>query len=561
MPRSSPSTDGDVLEVELEPQSSASLLHEPAPRASRLRPVYLIVLGSVLIFGLTMVPGAGDRPVSLVPVETLPEPAVATTAPALPALSEATLAGDTFELLPVVWPENTTRVVGPAAFQDHMWLIASSASIDRLTVFKSEDGADWKQVGEITGESGTVKIHDLESFGGSLMALGTIANQSGPAAAYGYPDQVVIWRSADGARWVETIIVPYDGENWHPQLSLVTDDRSILIGGREVAASGQLLEGIIPPGLSPSVIEGRLDLVQNPGAVGTISVIAPPGIEVFRSDTVVSLPTDIRNILYQSEDSRQWEAVDIDSTLITWSGLLARPGRGFLARNSSGEMYSTIDGLGWGRNRTIPPAAYARWGEWLVGVQVLPWTDQLMVGVGTDYAGIQLPADDAPIWSDTGEMAGGPAGLVSVVPNYLGPAPTLSVTSDSQLFTLRADMFSISTGGSDTASVFFHQLPGSYDPATDKVTIDLSGAGDQVVVDLTDLQGLRDRVGGVWQTNVFASMDALLWAQSDVILNSPFVEILGPLPDGFLIAARTGNDPHATVELYRTGPLPEGMDR
>jgi hypothetical protein len=370
---------------------------------------------------------------------------------------------------------------------------------------------------------------------------------------------VVIWRSADGARWVETIIVPYDGENWHPLLNLVTDDRSILIGGREVAASGQLLEGIIPPDLSPSVIEGRLDLVQNPGAVSTVSVMAPPGIEVFRSDKVISLPTDVRNILYQSEDSRQWDEVDIDSNLITWSGLLARPGRGYLARTSSGEMYSTVDGRGWGRNRTVPPAAYARWGDWLVGVQVLPWADQLMVGAGTDFAGIQLPDDATQIWSETGEVAGGPAGLVSVVPNYLGPAPTLTVTSDSQQFTLRADMFSISTGGSDTASVFFHQLPGSYDPATDEVTIDLFDAADLVVVDLTDLQRLRDRVGGVWQTNVFASLDAISWAQSDVILNSPFVEILGPLPDGFLIAARTGNDPDAAVELYRTGPLPEGM--
>lgn len=559
MPRSSQSTDGELLEVELEPLSGAPSFHDQAPHTFRMRPIYLIVLGTALIVGLAMVPGADDPPLMLVPIETLPEPAVATTAPSLPALSQATVIDDTFELLRVVWPAHITNVVGPVSFLDHIWVIVSSSSNSSLTVIKSEDGADWIEVGEITEESGTMTISDLEAFGGSIVALGTITNQSGPAAAYGYPDQVVIWRSSDGATWDQTNVVPFDGVSWHPQLTLATDDRSILIGGTEFAARGQLLDDVIPSDLSPAVIEGRLDLVLNPGAVSTISVMAPPGIEVFRSDAVASLPNDHRNFLYRSQDLRRWEAVEIDQGLITWSGLITRPGRGFLARNRSGEMYSTIDGLGWGRNRTIPPADYVRWGEWLVGVQILPWSDRLMIGAGTDYAGIELP-DDVAIWSESGELAGGSAGLVAAVPTYLGPPPVVSIKSGSQNFTLAADRFSISSEGSDTASVFFQQLPGSYDPATDEITIDLSEAGDHVVVGLDDLQKLRDQVG-VWRTNVFASVDALSWAQSNTSLDSPFVQILGPIPDGFLIAVRTGSDYNAQVELYRTGPFPEGLYR
>lgn len=551
MPRSSPSTDGELLEIELEAPSSAPSSDGPAPRTFRLRPVFLVVLGSALIFGLLVVPGAGDSPLTLVPVGTLPEPVVATTTPALPALNQATLVDDTFELFPVVGLEGITRVAGPAVFEGQVWLIVSSP--DSIRVLKSEDGADWTQVSEITGESGMMTIQDLESFGGSLVALGTISDQTGPAAAYGYPDQVVIWRSSDGARWAERVIVPYDGENWHQELTLVTDGRSILIGASELAAGGQPLEEAIPPGLSAAVIEGRLDLVLNP-PVGTISVMAPPGIEVYRSEASVSPPTDVRNILYLSEDSRQWNEVEIDPGLITGSGLLTRPGRGFLARDASGEMYSTIDGLGWGRNRTVPPATYSRWGEWLVGVQAQPWSDRLMIGAGTEYAGIELP-DDLPIWSDSGQVTGGPGGLVSVVPIYLGPAPTVSITSDAQQFTLTPDRFSIATEAG-TAFVIYARLTGSYDPVTDEVTIDLSDRGDQVVVDLDDLQVLRGRSAGMWETKVFASRDALSWAQSDLILDSPYVEILGPLPEGFLIAVWTGVD---DIELYRTGPLPEGM--
>ena len=103
-----------------------------------------------------------------------------------------------------------------------------------------------------------------------------------------------------------------------------------------------------------------------------------------------------------------------------------------------------------------------------------------------------------------------------------------------------------------------YQPSGSYDPATDMVSIDL-GAGEPVLIDLDDLQPLRTTAAGEWETRVYTSPDALRWSQSSVTFHTTDVEVLGALPEGFLIVVEQGIGAERTVELYRTGPVTSGV--
>jgi len=560
MPRSSPSTEDEFQEVDLDPDFAAPSALDLPQRPLRLRPIHLVGLLPALAIGLALVPRVDDGPLTLVSVERLPEPAVATTAAVLPARSYATLTNDTFDLLPVEGLGEIGNVVGPAALHNRTWLAATSTTQEKVLVFSSDDDVAWDIAVEIVADLGTIAIHDLEYFGGSLVILGTIATDSGPSSAFGYPDRAVIWWSSDGSVWNETTVVPEDGRNWHPNLTLATDGRALLVGARRVAAGGSLIDGIIPAELTSVIRAGQLDIHLNPGVATTVSVVAPPGIEVFRSDAVIALPSDVTHAMYRSENLRTWDEVAVPEGLIPWSGLTATPGRGFLAPSSSGEIYSTIDGVGWGRNLTIQPAAYRRWGEWLVGLDAEPGPDRLLIGAGTDFADIRLEVGSPPIWSEAGEVVGGPAGLASVVPAYTGPAATVSVTSGSRVYTLRNGVFSISTIGQSDAGVFFARLPGSYDPASGIVAIDLGDGAPLVPVDLVDLQGLRTPGAGAWETNMYVSLNAMAWSRSSMVLPGPEAHILGGTANGFLIAFRPGDDSSGPIEVYRTGPLPSGTN-
>lgn len=557
MPRSSLSTEDQLLEVALEPDFAASRALDLPERPFRLRPIHLVGLLPALAIGLALVPRVDDGPLTLVSIEQLPEPAVATTAPLLPAESRAALWPETFELISINRLGSVGEVVGPVALDGRIWLIATPDPPEARAVFFSsgDDGVTWQQAVEIVKGSGSMVIHDVAAFGGSLVALGTSTAKSGLMAAYGYPDEVFILRSSDGTHWNEAMIISNDERNWHPELRLVTDGHTILIGGTEATARAGLLESMIPPELVQLSLDGKLDVVLE---AGQVSVVAPPGIAVFASERAVALPDDPRSILYRSEDLHRWEEVGVEPSIIL-SEALAKPGGGFVAPSDSGDMYSTIDGASWGRNLTIPPASYNRWNEWLVGLQSVRGADRLVIGAATDYATIGLPVDHQ-IWSGQGEVIGGPAGLASLVPVYLEPAPTVSVSLGSEQFTLRDGMFSISTEGSDEASMLFHQLPGSYDPASGTVTIQLGAGREHVVIDLDDLQGLRSSSGGVWETSVYLSPDALRWSRSSITFTTSGVEILGAMPNGFLIAFRPGGDQDGPIELYRTGPLPSEMN-
>lgn len=554
MPRSSPNTEAALLEVELDLQFHAPQ-EQATPPTFRLRPIHLVGLFPALVIGLSLVPRIDEVQPVLVSVETLPEPAVATTAALLPAESHASLTNLTFELMPIDLGRNDT-LVGPATLNDRLWLIASADGVP--VVYSSRDnGVTWEQTGEVASGSETVVIHDLVSFGGSLVALGTTSSTTGPAAIFGYPDQVVLWRSSDGTRWNEDLILPSDGHNSHALLRIITDGRTILIGGRESEVGGSMLESVVPEYLVPAVIAGKLDAVVQSGTHGLLSVLAPPGIEVWRSQEAVSLPDGFRSVLYRSDDLKRWEEVDVEPGLIL-SEMVVKPGGGYVVPSSSGDMYSAMDGRGWGRNLTVPPATYRRWGEWLVGMQFQGGVDRLVIGAGTSYATVDQPLNSSLIWSAGGDFAGGPAGLVSLVPTYLGLAPPVTVTSGSQIFMLSDGRFSVSAPGGGEALVVFQQLPGSFDPASNTVSIDLGG-GEQVPIDLDDLQGLRADINGQWETHVYSSPDAMRWSQSNIAFPTSDVEVLGALPDGFLIAVGQRSISERFVELYRTGPLPSGV--
>jgi hypothetical protein len=411
----------------------------------------------------------------------------------------------------------------------------------------------WEVVGVVPSSNSHITIHDLVAYDGELVAIGTVSSFSGTLGSFGYPDQVVVWRSDDGAGWVESTLVN-DGTTWHPQLTLVSDGHALLVGGQEVTAVASAIEALIPADLIAELRTGRLDvaIVQDP--VASIVVIAPPGIEVYRSELFEAIDLDERNLLLYSDRSEQWAQVEIGADLITWQGLVARPGRGFLARTSDGDMYTTVDGRGWGRNRTIPQADYTRWGDWLVGIEVQPWSDQLVIGSGSEFARVEQPTDKSALWSESGQVIAGSVGLLSVVPAYAGPATEVSVDSGSQRFTLRADMFSIAGAGSDRASVFFHRLPGSFNSTTGEVVIDIAGR-DRVVIDIARLQVLRAEAASLWTTQIYASTNGLDWQSAQTALPGRSVAALGAVPGGFLLAVDESVVGGSSSRLY-FAPMP-----
>jgi hypothetical protein len=359
---------------------------------------------------------------------------------------------------------------------------------------------------------------------------------------------VVAWHSGDGVEWDSTVVDEGD-EMWHPHLLLATDGYALLIGGVATTAAASVVEAVLPDDLIEEIRAGRLDLVRAGDPMWSVSVVAPPGIEVYRADLAAPIEIVQQNLLLHFDKSREWSRVDVSPDLITWPGLVARPGRGFLARTSTGEIYTTVDGRGWGRNRTIPLADFTRWGDWLVGIEVQPWSDRLVIGSGTEYAWVEQPVDRAPIWSDGGQVIGGPSGLLSVVPTYAGPAAEVSINSGSQRFTLKADMFSIAEPGTEAASVFFHSLPGSFNSTTDEVVIDIAGA-DRVVIDVDRLQVLRAGDESLWVTGVYSSADGLDWWKAQTQLRGRSVTALGPVPGGFLLSVNGSSGRRSPPELY-----------
>ena len=526
----------------------------PKPRATPEtsgRGWLLWVLLSVMVGGgLALLPGEAIEPPTTAPTPVLPTPDLATTSTTLARTSVAVMSEDTFPLVPVRGLDGFVNLVGPVEFGGRYWIAGNdSYPSSEVKILSSIDGKVWEVEARVPASAGGwLRIDDIDTFEGVLMAVGAAGDVQGPSYAPETPASPVVWKSSDGRRWSSHPISKANLDS--PSLQLTAGAGEVLITEYPGPSFDSSVLDEIPPELLPGLERGDFSLWAD---AYDFRVVAPPGVELFHVRTNQYLRASEPPELFRSENLIIWEDVGVEFSI--WH-LAATPDGGFLSHND-GMRYSR-DGRSWEGTDRFPPLDYQRWGDdRLLGIDQSGSTNLLSVlGTGAPVT-IDLPSEITG--NEQGlSITSGRSGLASVLGSYDQDHVEPITRIDGHLLSLDGGVLRIEEPTGETTYANFDSnglVHGNYVPETDSIRIETIDAGKTFEFPVAVFLDLRNRPQR-FRFDVFVSRDGLTWASPQTGLRAAHVGILGSVDEGFLIALQNYGADHRElpITVYRTGP-------
>ena len=501
--------------------------------------------------GIALIPGGSLDPPATTAIEpVLPAPELATTSTTLPAASVAVMSDNTVSLTPTAGLEGFLRLTRPVAFNGRHWIVGNHGypSAD-ATVLSSLDGNRWEAEAVVSAaEGGWLRIDDIGTFGGVLMAVGTEGSDPGPAYAPPTAGALVLWKSIDGRRWSSLTIKEGNGQEYGA-LRLTAGPEEVLINGYHSTAFDESLLDQIPADLVSGIESGDFSLSYDPS---TLRVIAPPGIELFVLRDLANETPGGSGLLFRSQNLIIWEQPVIDRLI---RNVATTPDGGFVSYDR-GLLYSK-DGRSWGQTDRYPSLSFQNWGDRLFAdKRTSVTTDRLFVFGEGEASTIDLPFEIA----SSGEVsltpgAAGVAALQELESQILrGPITRVDgyiLARDNQVLRIEEP------SGESTYARFdrYGLIEGTYLAEADSIRFESANGSKTYEF---PVQAFLDLRGRPWRGrfDIFVSADGLVWSRAQTGIRAARVEVLGSTDAGFLIAVHNlGTDSRPLpITVYKTGP-------
>lgn len=578
MPRSWPSTDAEPtgapvelwdqapdrrsrpsLEIEmvdLDPVRSVRAPHYSSP--GRRGWLLWILIGAMATGGISLLPGPAVEPTSPTSDQALPRPETATTGTPLPAVSQAVVTDETFSLLPAAGLEGFTQFAGPVEFGGRYW-IAGNAPFpsSRVSILSSVDGARWEQASilstSIHPDGSWLRVDDLDSFGGVLMALGTAGHIDGPAYTPGRAGDLVLWKSQNGAQWSSLSIVDDSGVEFSG-LELTTSTEEALITGLRSNAFDPSIGEQFPDELRPGLESGDFTWWYD---YSSIRIVAPPGIELFRMSVTEPVPTATESaVLFRSDNLIIWEQLPVT---FSSRNVAATFDNGFVSNAYDGYVMYSDDGRSWERTDRFPPLSYQSWGARLLGIDFSKTSPSVLVIDDETASTIELPPELTNTDYREFAITTGAAGLATITGTYENAAAEPITRIDGSLLAMDNGLLRIEEPTGETSYANFGGdglIDGTYIPETDSIRFENSDGTKTFEFPVSVFVDLRQRVvSGLF--NVFLSPQGLEWARPQTGLRAAYADILGGVGETFLVTLHNyGRDyRELPITVYRTGPI------
>ena len=549
-PGSRPASQIEVEVLDLGPGVPVPMGREDSPGTGRKWAVWAVV-AAVIATGLALIPENSTETTTIASPRPLPEPEMATTSTTLGETSVGLMSDATFSLSPTSGLEGFSHVAGPVAFEGKYWMAGNpSSGPPEAAILVSTDGTFWETEAVITADpGGRVRVEDLDTFGGILIAVGTSGSASGPAYAPPTAGSLVLWKSTNGREW-SSVPISEDGTLNPNGAQLTSGPEEVLISGYRGDAFDPSVFDQIPPELVPGLERGDFYWSHDSSS---IRVVAPPGIELFRLPYRPPTTRGGSEFLFRSENLIIWENLPADYSS---DNLTATFDGGFLSYEA-GVMYSS-DGRSWERTDRFPSLFYQNWGDRLLGLDYSRSPTRLLVFDQEGSAVIELPTE-VTIGQYGISITPGPAGLAAVQGIYDETSARPITRFDG--YTLVADNggLRIEEPGGETGQVpsVNGWIKGTYLPDTDSIQIATRGPNSKPyefpVSVFLDLRGVPQRA----RFDVFLSQDGFTWSRPQTGLRAGYVDVLGSTDQSFLIGLHNFRRDYSQlpIAVYRTGPI------
>jgi hypothetical protein len=549
--RSGPSIEIEV--IDLDPVRSVPIAHRDSA-VGRRGWLTWIAIGVMVTGGLAMLPGETVAPTSTTSAQALPQPETATTSTPLPAESQAVVSDETFSLIPAAGLAGFTQFAGPIEFDGRYWIAGNSPfPSSRVSILSSVDGARWEEASVLSsGEGSWLRVDDLDSFGGVLMAVGTAGQIEGPVYAPIRSGDLVLWKSPNGAQWSSLSIVDDSGVEFSG-LQLTSSSEEVLVTGQRRNAFDPSVLAQIPPELGPSLERGDFTFWND---YSSLRIVAPPGIELFRMSVTQPVPSASTSaILLRSDNLIIWEELPV--TFSSWNVATTLDG-GFVSNGLGGYVMYSSDGRSWDRTDRFPPLFYKSWGDRLVGVDYSVIHPNLIVVDGDETATIDLPPEIS-ISDFSVSITPGASGLATIVGTYENATAEPITRIDGYLLALDNGLLRVEEPSGETSYAHFGGdglIGGTYLPETDSIRFENSDGSKTFEFPTAVFLDLRHRVV-TGHFDVFLSPDGLEWARPQTGLRAAYADILGGAGETFLVTLHNyGRDyQELPITVYRTGPI------
>jgi hypothetical protein len=509
------------------------------------------VVAAVIATGLALIPENATETTTTEGARPLPEPEMATTSTTLGETSVGLMSDATFSLSPTSGLDGFARVAGPVEFEGKYWMAGNpSSGGSEVAILASTDGAVWETQAVISEDPGRrMRIEDLDTFGGILIAVGTNSSAGGPGYAPPAAESLVLWKSTNGREWSSVPIS--EDETLSPDgAQLTTGPEEVLITGYRGDAFDPSVFDQIPPELIPGLERGDFGWWHDSSS---IRVVAPPGIELFRMPFRQPGNPGSSEFLFRSENLIIWENLPAE---LSSDNLTATFDGGFLSYEA-GMMYSS-DGRSWDRTDRFPTLFYQNWEDRLLGLDYSRSPTRLVVFDQEGSAVIELPAE-VTIGQYGISITPGPAGLAAIQGIYDETSARPITRFDG--YTLIADdgVLRIEEPGGEQGQVPFVNgwIKGTYLPDTDSIRIETrrpdSKPYEFPVSVFLDLRGVPQRA----RFDVFLSQDGFTWSRPQTGLRAGYVDVLGSTDQSFLIGLHNFRRDYSElpIAVYRTGPI------
>jgi hypothetical protein len=549
--RSRPSIEVEV--IDLDPVRSVPIARRDSA-VGRRGWLTWIAIGVMVTGGLALLPGETVEPTSTTSDQALPEPETATTSTPLQAESQAVVSDETFSLIPAAGLDGFIQFAGPIEFAGRYWIAGNSPfPSSRVSILSSVDGARWEEASNLSsGDGSWLRVDDLDSFGGVLMAVGTAGQIDGPAYAPMRSGDLVLWKSPNGSQWSSLSIIDDSGVEFSG-LQLTTSSEEVLVTGQRRNAFDPSVLAQIPPELGPGLERGDFTFWND---YSSLRIVAPPGIELFRMSVTEPVPAASTSaILLRSDNLIIWEERPV--AFSSWSVATTLDG-GFVSNGLGGSIMYSSDGRSWDRTDRFPPLFYKSWGDRMVGVDYSVIHPNLVVVDGEGTATIDLPPEIS-----TGEygvsITPGASGLATILGTYEDATAEPITRIDGYLLAMDNLLLRIEEPSGETSYANFGGdglIEGTYLPETDSIRFESSDGSKTFEFPITVFLDLRPRVvTGLF--DVFLSRDGLEWARPQTGLRAAYADILGGAGETFLVTLHNyGRDyQELPITVYRTGPI------
>lgn len=551
---SRPSLEIEV--VDLDPGRSVRAPRNLSP-VRRGWPLWILI-GVLATGGISLLPGPTVEPTSTTSNQALPPPEPATTSTPLPAVSQAVVTDETFPLTPAAGLEGFTQFAGPVEFDGRYWIAGNTPfPSSRVSILSSADGARWEVAStllrSIESEGTWLRVDDLDSFGGVLMAVGTAGQIDGPVYAPGRAGDLVLWKSQNGAQWSSLSIVDDSGVELSG-LELTTSAEEVLITGQRSNAFDPSLGEQFPTELRPGLESGDFTWWYD---YSSIRIVAPPGIELFRMSVAEPVPTATESaLLFRSDNLIIWEQLPVT---FSSRNVAATFDNGFVSNAYDGYVMYSEDGRSWERTDRFPPLSYQSWGARLLGIDFSMTSPSVLVIDGESASTIELPGELSNRESGGLAITTGAAGLATITGTYEDATAEPITRIDGYLLAMDNGLLRIEEPTGETSYANFGGdglIDGTYLPDTDSIRFENSDGTRTFEFPTAAFVDLRQRVvSGLF--DVFVSRDGLEWARPQTGLRAAYADILGAVGETFLVTLHNyGRDYRALpITVYRTGPI------